>query len=260
VAREVTEVKLSGRIAGALDTFDGAESISKPAFRRLIVAASRPVFEAEFKQAATATLLAFLSDDQVDADELSELAKEAASEQAATLGNQMADTTDDWVENGTHQDYAFSVERADAVAITEITRARTLGQMAAMQILEELGIKTLAVWITALDERVCPVCGPLHNQDERTWGKLFPMGTPAHVNCRCGLEVVERASRKKPIRRLRTPKRRQPGRRVGPIRFSRLSRTARRRTESVEIEPLQECRNPGCQCMAKLMESKPNTE
>lgn len=260
MAREVTEVKLSGRIAGALDTFDGAESISKPAFRRLIVSASQKMFESEFTEAAKNTLQTFLEDNQIDMDELSELAKESATEQATTLGNQMADTTDDWVENGTHSDYAFSVERADAVAITEITRARTLGQMAAMQILEELGVKTLAVIRTARDERVCPICGPYDNQDERVWGKLFPLGTPFHVHCRCVIEVVERARRKKPIKRLRAPNRGQSGRRVGPIRFSRLSRTARRRTESIQIGPMPECKNQGCQCMSKLMESKPVTE
>lgn len=55
------------------------------------------------------------------------------------------------------------------------------------------------VWNTARDERVCPICGPLHGKrlaidkdyssvDEKSgagFGGLFP---PAHVNCRCSLD------------------------------------------------------------------------
>jgi SPP1 gp7 family putative phage head morphogenesis protein len=54
-------------------------------------------------------------------------------------------------------------------------------------------------WVTALDERTCPICEPLHNQDtgigndfhshndKITFNSHRP---PAHVNCRCYLEEV----------------------------------------------------------------------
>jgi SPP1 gp7 family putative phage head morphogenesis protein len=59
-------------------------------------------------------------------------------------------------------------------------------------------------WVTVMDDRVCPICSPLHNQvvgiDNNFTGKQSTdLGTkivfegerpPAHVNCRCYLEEV----------------------------------------------------------------------
>ena len=47
-------------------------------------------------------------------------------------------------------------------------------------------------WNTAVDELVCPICGPLHNVVVGI-NETFPGGyqnPPAHPNCRCGLTPV----------------------------------------------------------------------
>ncbi|MBC9783539.1 minor capsid protein [Heliobacterium chlorum] len=71
-------------------------------------------------------------------------------------------------------------KRAVVVARTEILRASNQG---AKFVYESYGVKRVK-WLTAADERVCKVCGPLHR-------KLFPIdkipfgGPPAHPRCRC---------------------------------------------------------------------------
>lgn len=79
---------------------------------------------------------------------------------------------------------AKTIVATETQAITEFIRYETARLN---------GVKE-KVWMTALDERVCPVCGPLHGKTinmgtnfsgGETFTSLFP---PAHVNCRCWLE------------------------------------------------------------------------
>jgi len=118
----------------------------------------------------------------------------------------------------------FGETRAEAIAITEVTRIFGQGNLAAWQGTGVVGGKR---WMTAVDERVCPICWPLHNQvveidngftlsqesvanSEAMRGLLgdrwtpeaaltragsltrsFTQGTqtpPAHVRCRCWLQ------------------------------------------------------------------------
>jgi len=51
----------------------------------------------------------------------------------------------------------------------------------------DVGDGLVPVWITARDDRVCPICGPLDSQRYEHWRDSFPSGPPAHPNCRCGL-------------------------------------------------------------------------
>jgi hypothetical protein len=47
-------------------------------------------------------------------------------------------------------------------------------------------------WRTAVDELVCPICGPLHQQRAKI-GEAFPgniQNPPAHPNCRCALVPI----------------------------------------------------------------------
>ncbi|ATW24157.1 minor capsid protein [Candidatus Formimonas warabiya] len=74
-----------------------------------------------------------------------------------------------------------SVEkRATVIARTEILRASNQG---ALHVYNQYQVKRV-IWLTAKDERVCKVCGPLHK-------KIFPIdqipfgGPPAHPRCRC---------------------------------------------------------------------------
>ena len=59
-----------------------------------------------------------------------------------------------------------------------------------------LNEKAQKLWITAKDERVCPVCGPLHGKkvgiNERFRTKEGEFWTPGlHPNCRCVVRLIE---------------------------------------------------------------------
>ena len=59
-----------------------------------------------------------------------------------------------------------------------------------------LSYKAQKLWITASDEKVCPVCGPLHGQrvaiNERFKTKQGEFWTPGlHPNCRCVVRLIE---------------------------------------------------------------------
>ena len=84
----------------------------------------------------------------------------------------------------------FGQSRANMIATTEITRANTQAVNIAMQELAADGITATRQWVTWRDDRVCPICGPLHNTFEDVWQIEQPAGPPAHVNCRCWLALV----------------------------------------------------------------------
>lgn len=71
-------------------------------------------------------------------------------------------------------------KRAEVIARTEIIRASNQG---ALTVYKQYDVKRVR-WLTALDERVCRICGPLHS-------RVFPInnipfgGAPAHPRCRC---------------------------------------------------------------------------
>jgi len=73
-----------------------------------------------------------------------------------------------WIRDGTHLDDLkrrlrplFTDNRADAIAITEVTRIYAQGNMMSWQ---ATGMVSGKRWQTARDERVCPFCGPLHGK------------------------------------------------------------------------------------------------
>jgi SPP1 gp7 family putative phage head morphogenesis protein len=84
---------------------------------------------------------------------------------------------------------SIGLVRARTVARTEVVRAH--GQAALNEFeatAQLLGEEVKSQWWTALDERVCPVCGPRH-------GKVYEIKEvrgihPAHPNCRCALLPV----------------------------------------------------------------------
>lgn len=79
----------------------------------------------------------------------------------------------------------FGPARARNIAITETTRASVEGERAVVRQLEGEGlhVRLIPIWQTVMDDRVCPICGPLHNKkiEEEAYG-LYP---PAHPGCRC---------------------------------------------------------------------------
>lgn len=83
----------------------------------------------------------------------------------------------------------FSSGHADQVAITEITRAEAQFSEALSSRLAEQNVTTQIRWLTAEDERVCPICFPLDHKLKKDGGWISKgeliSGPPAHPNCRC---------------------------------------------------------------------------
>lgn len=85
---------------------------------------------------------------------------------------------------------AFDRQRAETIGVTETTALASRGYLESTDAVSEvLGVESEAWWITAKDDRVCPVCGPLHAKPRRYWSEFFEFGPPAHPNCRCTLDV-----------------------------------------------------------------------
>jgi hypothetical protein len=87
----------------------------------------------------------------------------------------------------------FGAVRAEMIATTEVTTAMSQATAMYKEELDKRGQLTVERWLTAEDERVCEVCGPLDHTLREEWGQQFPGGPPAHVNCRCQV-ALERAS------------------------------------------------------------------
>lgn len=84
----------------------------------------------------------------------------------------------------------FSSGHAEQVAVTEITRAEGYFSEALQSRLSEQGVEATIRWVTAEDEKVCPICAPLDDKIKPPggWnaGKFGTLqGPPAHPNCRC---------------------------------------------------------------------------
>jgi hypothetical protein len=88
----------------------------------------------------------------------------------------------------------FDEERAQSIAVTEITRAyATANQLAGEDLKKEFpDVRVVKIWYTNNDDRVCDICGPLEGmeveideffttEDDKSIG----IDPPAHVNCRC---------------------------------------------------------------------------
>ena len=85
----------------------------------------------------------------------------------------------------------FGKRRASMIATTEITRAYSQAAQIVHDQMTQSGIASAQQWVTWRDDRVCPICAPLHNSFD--WSTEIPDGPPAHVNCRCWLANVIQA-------------------------------------------------------------------
>jgi hypothetical protein len=74
----------------------------------------------------------------------------------------------------------FGPVRAEAISVTEVTRAASEGEQAIAKQIGTYGIELVPVWQTNNDSLVCPICGPRH-------GQIITDGQypPAHPRCRC---------------------------------------------------------------------------
>lgn len=91
--------------------------------------------------------------------------------------------------------YRFGPVHAEMVAVTEVTRALTWATHELQAGLARQGINTFRRWVTAEDDKVCPICAPLDNTtlESGAWERAgLPDGPPAHPRCRC-MDIVELA-------------------------------------------------------------------
>ena len=85
----------------------------------------------------------------------------------------------------------FSPQRAEAIAVTEVTRAASQGEIGIAAEIRRQGVDMIPVWQANNDSLVCPICGPLHGV--KAQGGIFTASSgtfsspPAHVRCRCWL-------------------------------------------------------------------------
>jgi hypothetical protein len=97
--------------------------------------------------------------------------------------------------------------RDAATAATETTAGNSAGINGTLNTARAAGVPMVLRWFTQADDRVCPVCGPLHRKIVDLWelvlsntdspGRAAALqsirangGPPAHVNCRCHAELV----------------------------------------------------------------------
>lgn len=104
----------------------------------------------------------------------------------------------DWIESGQPLDSLisdvermFSRNRAEMIAITEVTRAFAEGNLASWK---ASGVVNGKRWMTAEDELVCPICAPLANSEAELNGNFEGNldSPPAHIRCRCWVQPIVR--------------------------------------------------------------------
>jgi SPP1 gp7 family putative phage head morphogenesis protein len=84
-------------------------------------------------------------------------------------------------------DPIFNEYRAETIGITETILGVTIGNLITWQ---AYGIIEEVIWVTAEDERVCPICRPLHETVFSIEEAIYGSRPPAHPRCRCWLEAV----------------------------------------------------------------------
>jgi SPP1 gp7 family putative phage head morphogenesis protein len=100
----------------------------------------------------------------------------------------------DAIADNIREAYAFSEDRADLIARTEVAMANQQGALEGMKLAQGAGVKLTKVWVP--DDEACDLC--LENGDDGAIGlqEQFSSGDdvpPAHPSCRCSVasEVEE---------------------------------------------------------------------
>jgi len=109
---------------------------------------------------------------------------------------------DEWIRSGEPLDalekkleFYYSPERAQRIATTEVTKLYAEGNQTTWK---ESGMVSGNRWMTAMDEKVCPICEPLDGMEVELGengfttegGGIGVTGPPLHVSCRCWLQPI----------------------------------------------------------------------
>lgn len=115
-----------------------------------------------------------------------------ASTRAMLRGTIVKGLTDnigaDAIAEAIKETYAFSDERAELIAMTEIASANSLGALAGYEEAQRSGIKLGKSWLILED--ACEICHENEDAGVIELDETFPSGDlapPAHPNCRCVL-------------------------------------------------------------------------
>lgn len=81
----------------------------------------------------------------------------------------------------------YGPARAEMIAVTEVTRAATQGELAIAGDVRRQGIDMVPIWETNNDEMVCEICGDPNRVGKPITDGLYP---PAHPRCRCWVNHV----------------------------------------------------------------------
>lgn len=89
----------------------------------------------------------------------------------------------------------FSPVRAERIAVTETTRMYAMAnQLAGQELAAKFpGVKVTKMWMTNVDDLVCPICRPLDGKEvplDQAFNADGVFNPPAHVNCRCWTSVT----------------------------------------------------------------------
>lgn len=205
IERTSRENELAAALAVALATLGASVDAGRPDF-------------ATFTQQATTAFASTLSNVYVDAgkalvgqaiqtspdpsveEEIDRAAEAYVAAVAPTLARGMAQNTAaalirrPLAPGSAQSSFLFSPKRAAASSITEVTRTGSQAdRISARTIVARLAMRQVAIWRTAEDDLVCPICRPLNNLPEtgpNGWASRVPGGSPAHIGCRC--EIVYR--------------------------------------------------------------------
>lgn len=170
--------------------WEGSQSFNRSGFRSAVASALSGKLAPIYTDAAVGVVLVLgIMQDEIDATMAATIHANAQKWEASflpVLAENIASTT------VPGQEGAFSVQRAQNVAISETTRATEMAKRAIVtDAKEKQGTKFDALWITHPERTMtgpCPICEPLHNQPESVWSGRFRDGPPAHSRCECEIE------------------------------------------------------------------------
>jgi hypothetical protein len=87
-------------------------------------------------------------------------------------------------------DIVLAPESTESIVVTRATAGAAGARRLSAADLKQIGLEPVELWITEADSKVCPLCRPLARRPAAEWERDYPLGPPAHPNCRCDTLIV----------------------------------------------------------------------